>query len=359
MFNSIHVSPSKPSWCGFCENRTDKQPYLYKPSKSQFTFPIKDAASQTEGWLLTRCQVCGVISVDPLPSEKELLLLYKRGYYVKETCDGGIGNWMMQKALKESSRSWPWSKWSQRRIHSKEVRCLRYLSKLVLDIPRAPRFLDVGCGMGEVLVAARELGWKGMGIEVSETAAKRASQKSGLPVICGTLEALSPESNVFDIIHLREVLEHVREPGAYLRYIADLLRPGGVLYVQVPNDLGGYRSRLFSKVWWIFPPVHLHYFTPTVLSEALANFGLNVVSAGSMGDAIGIDLRRYFFWRLNLLSFADQLQKGKSLGGIALKLYQSGWDHGLFWPAGRILNCTMCGFAFWLVARKTAFKPLK
>lgn len=340
------------SWCALCERDTLRLLCLFKPLNSQFIEKVETKPDRHDGWLLTRCQECGLVSVDPLPSVEELHGIYNGDYYSDSIYYGGIGDWMMQKP-KAGSEGWPWSRWNKQRLCKLEINHLQKLADQVAGLSGKPRLLDLGCGTGEVLAAARDLGWDGLGVEISREAVKLAQKESGMPVICAPFEELSLKTESFDIIHLREVLEHVRQPMVLLRRIRDWLRPGGVLYVQVPNDLAGYRSYLFKRVWWIFPPIHLHYFTPDVLSKSLADLQFTIVSSGSISNAIGIDCRRHLLGQWGLLGYADCLQGNISWKSFVYKLFQLAWDQVLFWPAIYILNRTMYGFTFWHVARKS------
>ena len=82
----------------------------------------------------------------------------------------------------------------------------------------------------------------------------------------------------FDAIHCAQVLEHVLEPEACVERIASLLVPGGVAYVEVPNDFNVVqetaRESLGKNAWWVAPDHHLNYFDYESLAGLLARHGL-------------------------------------------------------------------------------------
>lgn len=93
--------------------------------------------------------------------------------------------------------------------------------------------MDVGCGTGEFLELARENGFSPYGIEPSETAYLIARRKN--PVIRGELKELNFKENMFDVVTLWSVLEHVPDPQAFLHQIHALLKPQGLLALRIPS----------------------------------------------------------------------------------------------------------------------------
>ena len=80
-------------------------------------------------------------------------------------------------------------------------------------------------------------------------------------------------------------LEHVHEPRLAVRAAREVLRPGGLLVVYVPN-LGSWSFRTFGEHWFALDlPRHLTHFTPETLGrtshDLLANFSLLFVPAGT------------------------------------------------------------------------------
>ncbi len=146
-----------------------------------------------------------------------------------------------------------------------------------------PRILDVGASGGFLLDHFRQAGWTGFGIEPSGHAVRHARVRFGLELFCGELLDYRPEEaprleSGFDAIHCAQVLEHVLDPEACVARIAQLLRPGGVAFVEVPNDFNfiqeTVRSSQGKNAWWVAPDHHLNYFDATSLAVLLARHGL-------------------------------------------------------------------------------------
>lgn len=97
-------------------------------------------------------------------------------------------------------------------------------------LPENANLIDVGCGDGVFL--RHVPGDRKRGLEFNPDAVKRAQEK-GLLVEQASLESLPAESA--DFVTLFHVLEHVRDPAKLAGEIARVLRPGGRLFVAVPN----------------------------------------------------------------------------------------------------------------------------
>ncbi|MGH2951356.1 MAG: class I SAM-dependent methyltransferase [Solirubrobacterales bacterium] len=154
----------------------------------------------------------------------------------------------------------------------------RQLERLVSSLDgdrRLNRWLDVGCGAGTLMDAARAKGWLATGTEVGEGAAD-AVRARGFEVGVGELGELDLPDAGFDVVSMVEVLEHVRDPHALLVPARRLLRPGGVLYITTPHGRG-ISGRVLGASWSVVgPPEHLQLFSGRGLRAALDSSGLVV-----------------------------------------------------------------------------------
>jgi SAM-dependent methyltransferase len=159
---------------------------------------------------------------------------------------------------------------------------------------RAGRLLDVGCGAGTFLRAAKRAGWEAVGVEVSATAVEH-NRAAGFEVFAGELEAARYPEGHFDVVVASEVLEHVAGPRAMLREILRVLRPGGLLWATTPNGRG-LSARALGLGWSaVCPPEHLHLFSRAALRSLLEaeGFGrVRVVTEGVNPFEILSSLRR-------------------------------------------------------------------
>jgi SAM-dependent methyltransferase len=141
--------------------------------------------------------------------------------------------------------------------------------------------LDIGCGPGALLEAFRRRGWDVQGTELNDESAARA-RRAGIPVHVGSLDSWAWPAGHFDAVTMWHVLEHWPDPAPVLRRVHQLLRPGGVFLVGVPN-FGSPEARAARDRWFhLDVPRHLVHFTDASLRGALAAAGLTVRARSSI-----------------------------------------------------------------------------
>jgi SAM-dependent methyltransferase len=136
------------------------------------------------------------------------------------------------------------------------------------------RLLDFGCGGGAYLERMCRRGWQGTGLDTSAAAVRRVRDELGLHALAGSLPHPDLAEASFDLITMRQSLEHVHAPLAVLRAAGRLLAPGGKLLVAVPN-LDSAAFRWCGPAWaGLDLPRHLTHFTPHTLTLMLERAGL-------------------------------------------------------------------------------------
>lgn len=124
--------------------------------------------------------------------------------------------------------------------------------------------LDVGCGTGHFLNAAKNNGWKVSGMEPDDDA--RAIADTILDEkIFSNIDQLNEEK--FDCITLWHVLEHVPNVEDYIQKLEALLKPNGRLLIAVPN-FKSYDANFYKEHWAAFDvPRHLWHFSQTAIKK--------------------------------------------------------------------------------------------
>lgn len=107
---------------------------------------------------------------------------------------------------------------------------------------RGGRFLDVGCGRGEVVAAAQARGWDAEGCDLSEDFVRYAREVNGVKAHAATLEQMNYADASFDVVTLVEVIEHLYDPAETVRELRRVVRPGGLVYISTPNEESVYQS---------------------------------------------------------------------------------------------------------------------
>jgi len=148
------------------------------------------------------------------------------------------------------------------------------------------KLLDIGSGRGELLHAARSLGWTAIGIDPSASFAQFAASRSGAEVRREPVERCGFHDAEFDCVVLSAVLEHLYNPDETIAEISRILRQGGALFVDVPNEQGLYfkvgnlYQRLRGRDWVVniaptFSPFHVFGFSPQSLRALLGKHQLS------------------------------------------------------------------------------------
>jgi 2-polyprenyl-3-methyl-5-hydroxy-6-metoxy-1,4-benzoquinol methylase len=168
-------------------------------------------------------------------------------------------------------------------------------------IRKTDTVLEIGCGRGDFLNRLKLAGQKEvMGLEMNQAAAAFARDTHGLAVFSGSLsEFMGSENRQFDVICTFQVLEHIAEAGAFLRQALQLLKPGGVLIIGVPNYDAVIVKDEPNNIL-DYPPHHMGWWNARSLEKLCRIFPLELVSIEK--ETIPKErLSRYYFIRINNL----------------------------------------------------------
>ncbi|MDO9525932.1 MAG: class I SAM-dependent methyltransferase [Gemmobacter sp.] len=146
--------------------------------------------------------------------------------------------------------------------------------------------LDIGAGNGNLMLELAPLIERVVGIE-PDAEARETARAKGLTVLPGTAEALPPEVTAerYDFIVIAHVLEHCLDPEMALRNAAELLKPGGILVVETPNNAALGLRQQGANWFWLDVPRHLNFFTEDSLRAFASRAGLKVTACEYWGYA--------------------------------------------------------------------------
>jgi SAM-dependent methyltransferase len=139
------------------------------------------------------------------------------------------------------------------------------------------RLLEVGCATGEFLkTCRRRFGWEVAGIEPNRRLSD-ALNCEGYPVVPSTLEEAEIPAERYDVVALFNVLEHLWDSVCSLKRINRMLKPGGLVVVEIPDFDSPSRKRL-GKYWFMYHlPRHLSHFTQASLTSLMEECGFEKV----------------------------------------------------------------------------------
>ena len=220
------------------------------------------------------CRECGLVYTNPRPSERDNAEFYHKQYW---------GDYKDQSA--------PDEKFFKRRLP--KIRPMLALLRPVLR--PGIKVLEIGCSVGALLWSMKNhVGATGqfIGVEAHEGHAQFAREQKGLDVRCGLLHEVTHKLPVggFDLVVMNHVLEHTTSPTEVFVAIKKLLKPNGLLVVEVPNvEAPGSRLSHFFHI------AHHYAFSPRTLQRLAQKTGFKVKRLDALdGDLPGTRLNATF-----------------------------------------------------------------
>ncbi|MCP4707112.1 MAG: class I SAM-dependent methyltransferase [Planctomycetes bacterium] len=122
--------------------------------------------------------------------------------------------------------------WGKGRLEQVARRRVRVLGECV---PGGGRILEVGCGTGEFLAAAQRGGYEVAAVEMSRVLAEYVGGELGVDCFCGRLEEFEGGGGEYDAVAAFDVIEHVVDPAGLVGEMMKRLKPGGTLFLEMPN----------------------------------------------------------------------------------------------------------------------------
>jgi SAM-dependent methyltransferase len=194
--------------------------------------------------------------------------------------------------------------------------------KLLNSASAKGKLLDVGSASGVFLEQALRAGWHVQGLEPNAELWRKSAVRLGEERVLNTMlerAPLPPAS--FDAITLWDVLEHVVDPGSFLKLCAGLIKPGGAVLLKTP-DLNSSTARVLGAKWPLLLPEHLGYFTRASLCACAERAGLRPLSfqRGAVTFTAGYFLRRASQHGIPLARWGGRLIERSFLGNLHLSL---------------------------------------
>jgi CMP-N-acetylneuraminic acid synthetase/2-polyprenyl-3-methyl-5-hydroxy-6-metoxy-1,4-benzoquinol methylase len=229
---------------------------------------------------IVRCTACDLVYVSPTFDETHYKTVYRSAEYQDIVRDLGI-----------KSHEYRVQRFGRERI--------RIMSEH-LHTPH-PRMLDVGCSTGFVVEAARDAGWDAIGLDLNPSAVEYGCSRA-LDLRNVALEDAGFGDASFDALSLFDVLEHLHDPVRTLRACTRLLRPGGILFLYVPNYDSASRLLMGRDAHFIWPTHHLNYYTPVTLRDLLRREGMRTEYLATEG----LDIVDYLWYRREVHDARDE-----------------------------------------------------
>jgi glycosyltransferase involved in cell wall biosynthesis/SAM-dependent methyltransferase len=272
-------------------------------------------AFSLKGYRICRCDNCSFMFTNPQPSDEVLAGIYNETYFIGSLA----GESALARDLKRATA--------------------RHYLEIMRGYAAAPlrgKLLEVGCGRGEFLVEASRLGLDVSGVEYSEASASvaRTLLEGRGQVLTGEVDNVPLEEGSFDYCVFADVIEHVRDPAAFIQRIWRLLKPGGMVFIATPS-LDSPIARLMRSNWMEFKLEHLSYFSRSTLDQLLHRNHFKQVQTGDGYKVLTIEYIRSHFARYPVGGLMAQFPR------IASLLPESVRNRPRYFRASGIVACAV------------------
>ena len=152
----------------------------------------------------------------------------------------------------------------------------KLIEKLESLLPKSAKIIDIGCNDGKFLSILRESGFEDLyGLEPTKNMSTLAIS-AGFRIYNSYLDLKKSEEIVantgkFDCVVLRQVLEHIENLPDFGSALRNLLKPNGLLVIEVPDSEAWYKSRDYA-LW----EEHISYFDERSLQFFLRLHNFNI-----------------------------------------------------------------------------------
>jgi ubiquinone/menaquinone biosynthesis C-methylase UbiE len=204
-----------------------------------------------EIFYLVKCNKCGLIYLNPRPTQKTISQFYPEEYRPFINKKNGFIDRFKSLLIKNDIRVF-------KKLMNRE------------DL----KILEVGCANGSYLSQLKKMSkFEVTGVEFSPLVAGYARKTYDINVISGTIFDAKFQDSSFDIVIMRHVLEHVYNPSETIQEIGRILKKDGIFYGIVPNTKC-IEVKIFKKWWpgWDLPR-HLYDFNPDTIRIILEKNG--------------------------------------------------------------------------------------
>lgn len=151
------------------------------------------------------------------------------------------------------------------------------------------KLYDVGAASGFFMTSAQSQGWEVRGNDISQAAVKFAKDKFNLDVDYDFFEDVALEESSYDAVVMWNTLEHTHDPVETVMHARKALKPGGLLYIKVPE------IPTVSLLRTYYDPYHFFEFNVKNLSSFLSSNGFNEIHIEKLWKRTEISATEYFY----------------------------------------------------------------
>jgi 2-polyprenyl-3-methyl-5-hydroxy-6-metoxy-1,4-benzoquinol methylase len=192
------------------------------------------------------CKDCEMISVNPHFTEDGLDNFYSN-YYKNRVASNKLAEQRKQMYIQD--RNW----------------ILNYISE--------GNVLDIGCSGGDFLSTFSSDSWNKFGIDLTDDALKLAEKNHSIKTFKGKIWETDVGQD-YDLVMMRGVIEHFKNPIPAMKKAVDILKPGGLIYITATPAGDAFAFNVYRNKWRLFTPLeHIHFFSAKHLNKLFKDFG--------------------------------------------------------------------------------------
>lgn len=226
-------------------------------AKIQQVITAKDHTVSSESFSIWQCANCSLRFTQDIPGVDEIGRYYKSENYISHSeTSKGLVNWLYLRVRKFTL--------STKRNFIEEQTGTEKGS-----------LLDIGAGAGAFVHHMKDNGWAVEGVEPDPRAIERANSQYGIR-LRPSQDLFNYSADSFDAITMWHVLEHVHDLHEYIRQIKNICKPGGKIFIAVPNYTS-YDAVHYGASWAAYDvPRHLYHFSPAAMIELMKIHGCTI-----------------------------------------------------------------------------------
>jgi SAM-dependent methyltransferase len=184
---------------------------------------------------VAHCRECGCWYIEQIPPEDEIHKFYEGYWHGHHPSDLSLLSASNMRDIAKRTSQFDWQ--------------IQTLSHLLGGLQKK-RVLEIGCGLCQFLLLAREEGAEVVGCDLSPEACSFAEEKLAIPMFKSEITACAARIGPVDAIIMRDLIEHPFNPMNTLNSACGLLKPGGLLLLLTPNG-GAAGTDADSGAQWV------------------------------------------------------------------------------------------------------------
>ena len=165
-------------------------------------------------------------------------------------------------------------------LADEKARQLEAKSRFVRDLQpflaRGDRLFEVGCATGSLLRSALDAGYEVDGIDLSETFVAMARDINRLPVRVGDFIHTDLPPDHFAMVVMLGTVSNLQDLPGSLRQARRILRPGGIVFANLPVA-DSLVARIYGSRYWMFSPSAANFMTMAGFGGVLRSSGFEVI----------------------------------------------------------------------------------